>query len=120
VAKKSNVASTASKTAENGKKRQSAKPAITNESVTKGSSARTPRSSAPPAAAKRILDQDEIGSVAGLVWHTLSEQGDQSLAALKKAVDAPGDLVLAAIGWLAREGKLNFDASNRALKISLR
>ena len=106
--------------AENGKKRQSAKPPIASESMTRGLSEKKPASAAPSTAAKRTLAQDEIGAVAGLVWHTLSERGDQSLAAIKKAVDAPGDLVMAAIGWLAREGKLNFDAGNRTLKISLR
>jgi hypothetical protein len=118
VAKKSNIASSESKTAESAKKRQSAKPAIANESMTKRSVEKKPAAS--PTAANRTLAQDEIGSVAGMVWHTLSERGDQSVAALKKAVDAPGDLVMAAIGWLAREGKLNFDSGNRTLKISLR
>jgi hypothetical protein len=120
VAKKSSVSSPGSKAAESGSRKQPAKPAIAKESVAKGSTSRQPASAAAPGPAKQILAQDEIGSVAGLVWQTLSEQGDQSVAALKKAVGAPDDLVLAAIGWLAREGKLNFDASNRTLKISLR
>ncbi len=63
---------------------------------------------------------EAIGSVAGLVWQTLSNDGEQTAAALKKSVAAPGDLVMAAVGWLAREEKLTFDTSGRTVKISLR
>ena len=54
------------------------------------------------------------------IWHVLAEQGGQNLPALKKSIDAPAELVLAAAGWLAREGKLSFSASGRSTKISLR
>ena len=46
---------------------------------------------------------DQIGETAGSVWRVLELKGPQSLAALKKQVKAPGDLVLMAVGWLARE-----------------
>jgi hypothetical protein len=58
--------------------------------------------------------------VAGKLWHCLNEDGGQSLANIKKAVDVPSDLVLAAIGWLAREDKLVFSNSGRSVTISLR
>ena len=80
---------------------------------------KAPRSRA-ASSAGRALSQDEIGNVAGEVWHLLASQGDQTVAALKKSVDAPADLVLAAVGWLAREGKLDFVTSGRSLKLSLR
>jgi hypothetical protein len=67
-----------------------------------------------------LLTADEIGPTAGLVWQTLNDQGGQTAAALKKSIDAPADLVMAAVGWLAREGKLEFDTSSRTVKISLR
>lgn len=72
-----------------------------------------------PAAAKRALTSEEIGHVAGDVWRTLSEGGGQSVAALKKAVDAPDELVLAALGWLAREEKLAFDGNGKSVTVSL-
>jgi hypothetical protein len=50
----------------------------------------------------------------------LDKDGGQSLAALKKATGASNELVLAAIGWLAREDKLEFTASGKTVKISLR
>jgi len=42
------------------------------------------------------------------------------VASLKKEVTAPGEIVMAAIGWLAREDKLAFDTAGRTVKISLR
>ena len=47
----------------------------------------------------------------------LHGQGWQTLAAVKKGVDQPADVTLMAIGWLAREGKLDFTTSGRSLKI---
>ena len=61
-----------------------------------------------------------IGHAAGEIWGLLSTNGDQTLAAIKKSVDAPSDMVLAAIGWLAREDKIDFTTSGRTVKISLR
>ena len=62
----------------------------------------------------------EIGHVAGDVWGALTRKGPLTVAAIKKEVKAPGDVVAAAIGWLAREEKLNFDTAGRIVKISLR
>ena len=63
---------------------------------------------------------DEIGQTAGLVWLRLHENGPQSLWKLVKAVDAPRDVVMQAIGWLAREDKLNLEMTNRGRMVSLR
>jgi hypothetical protein len=68
---------------------------------------------------KRPLGHAEIGQTAGEVWGILSDRGELSLTALKKAVGAPGDLVLAAVGWLAREDKLRFRLAGRTIKLSL-
>jgi hypothetical protein len=62
----------------------------------------------------------EIGHVAGEVWGALSRGGPLTIAAIKKEVNASGDLVIAAIGWLAREDKLDFTTAARTTKISLR
>jgi hypothetical protein len=62
----------------------------------------------------------EIGHAAGDVWGVLSRGEPLTVAAIKKEVAAPGDVVVAAIGWLAREDKLAFDTAGRAVKISLR
>ena len=72
------------------------------------------------AAERRALANESIGQAAGEIWQLLDSQGEQSVAAIKKAISAPDDVILAAIGWLAREDKLNFSKSGRSLTISLR
>ena len=71
-------------------------------------------------AARQVLDYESIGQCAGEIWQLLDSQGGQSVPAIKKAIAAPDDVILAAIGWLAREGKLNFSKTGRSLTISLR
>ena len=62
----------------------------------------------------------QIGEDAGMVWHALQEQGPLSLAKLSKATDAHRDTVLMAIGWLAREDKIEIEETSRGRLISLR
>lgn len=61
----------------------------------------------------------QIGETAGLIWRALSERGPLSTAKLVKEVDAPRDLVMQALGWLAREDKIQIDDSRSRL-VSLR
>ena len=63
---------------------------------------------------------ERAGELAGIVWHTLSEQGPLSLGKLVKSVDAPRDLVVMAVGWLAREDKILIEEKSRGRMISLR
>jgi hypothetical protein len=62
----------------------------------------------------------EIGKVAGEVWGILDRHGEFTISALKKEVPAPAELVLAAIGWLAREDKLEFSTAGKSVKVTLR
>ncbi len=68
----------------------------------------------------RPMTDEDIGIVAGEIWHLLSAGGSQTLTAVKKSIDAQSDLVAAAVGWLAREGKLEFVKSGRTVKLTLR
>lgn len=61
----------------------------------------------------------QIGEVAGLVYHTLVEEKEISTARLSRTVDAPRDLVMQAIGWLAREEKVVIVPTSRGKIISL-
>jgi hypothetical protein len=63
---------------------------------------------------------EEIGQTAGEVWRMLQDQGSMSMAKLVKAMDEPRDSVMQAIGWLARENKLNIEEDGRTRIISLR
>jgi len=64
--------------------------------------------------------QDQIGETAGIVWHLLRTDGAQSLTKLTKAIDAPPNVVMHAVGWLAREGKVDFEENGRTRVVSLR
>ncbi len=61
----------------------------------------------------------EIGITAGQVWQLLDETGPLKITKLIKQVDAPRDQVMQAIGWLAREEKINIEEQSRARVISL-
>ena len=62
----------------------------------------------------------QIGETAGLVWHALDKKGRITLAQLAKEVEAPRDAVMQAVGWLAREGKVEIEESGRKRTIALR
>ena len=59
----------------------------------------------------------KIGDNAGLIWNALQE-GALTLKALKKATKLKNDDLNLALGWLAREGKVAFEAAEE-LTISL-
>jgi len=61
-----------------------------------------------------------IGEVAGKVWKFLDEKGEANLNQLKKGVKADPNLILQAIGWLAREDKLLIEKRGRFLTYVLR
>ena len=54
-----------------------------------------------------------IGDTAGKVWKFLNEKGEANLNQLKKGVKSDSNLVLQAIGWLAREDKLLIEKRGR-------
>lgn len=62
----------------------------------------------------------EIGELAGVIWHALDDDGPKTLTKLAKEIDAPRDRVMQAVGWLAREGKVDLKESKRRRTISLR
>lgn len=51
-----------------------------------------------------------IGSAAGEIWHFLEHSGDEGISVnrLCEELTLPKKIVLAALGWLAREGKIVF------------
>ena len=57
-----------------------------------------------------------IGTNAGKVWNALHEGGKMSLKALKKTTKIKAD---AALGWLAKEGKLVFEEDENEIFVSL-
>ncbi|HEX3725866.1 MAG TPA: winged helix-turn-helix domain-containing protein [Pirellulales bacterium] len=64
---------------------------------------------------------DQIGDTAGVVWHYLHDNGPSTFTELAKEIDAPRDVVMQAVGWLAREDKISIEEEGRNKKvISLR
>lgn len=61
-----------------------------------------------------------IGETAGSIWHTLEENGPLTVTKLVKSVDAPRDVVMQALGWLAREDKIDVRETNRSKIVALR
>ena len=59
---------------------------------------------------------EQIGDAAGVIWNHLNENGPRTLTQLAKEIDAPRDVIMQAVGWLAREDKVSID-EDRAKKI---
>jgi winged helix-turn-helix protein DUF2582 len=62
----------------------------------------------------------QIGETAGAVWHALNENGSLSLNKLVEHVGGNRDVVMQAVGWLAREGKIEVAETKRGRVVSLR
>ena len=59
---------------------------------------------------------DQIGDTAGTIWQDLNQHGPRSLTQLTKEIDAPRDVIMQAVGWLAREDKILIDEDGRGRK----
>ena len=57
------------------------------------------------------MNSETIGTWAGLVWNALSTADVMGLKQLKKATKLKDKEVFAAIGWLAREGKVDIQTN---------
>ena len=63
---------------------------------------------------------DNIGNVAGDVWHYLEENDEATVTKLTRELGETERTVLMAIGWLAREGKLDFEKRKQGTYITLK
>jgi len=62
----------------------------------------------------------EIGELAGKVWTALSGGEAKTPAQLAKAIGENEKTICMAIGWLAREDKLEINKAKAALKVALK
>ena len=60
------------------------------------------------------------GEAAGIIWEFLNQNGPSSFSAIQKGVHLKQRQVDRAIGWLDREGKLEFSKDKNAEIIFLR
>jgi hypothetical protein len=62
----------------------------------------------------------QVGETAGKIWHLLSDEGPQTFTQLKKRLNASGELASFAVGWLAREDKVDITQEKKTLKLALK
>lgn len=62
---------------------------------------------------------ETIGINAGKVWSILDEKGRQDIKSVKEDTKMTYNNLYAAIGWLAREGKIRLETVGKDLYIEL-
>jgi hypothetical protein len=62
----------------------------------------------------------QIGETAGTIWQILNAKGSLTIAKLVKEIEAPRDVVMQGLGWLAREDKIAIDEEARTRVVSLK
>jgi len=67
------------------------------------------------------MNTTTIGEAAGIIWQHLSGQPDKpsTLKEIQKLKGGGANDAVAAVGWLAREGKLEFTTAGRSTRIRL-
>lgn len=65
------------------------------------------------------MNVEVIGNWAGLVWTVLNEQGKLGVKGLKKATKLKEKEIYAALGWLAREGKVSVEDTETDVMVAL-
>ena len=62
---------------------------------------------------------NNIGETAGQVYKILEKDAETTVTKLKTSTKADDFLLAAAIGWLARENKIQINPTGKSVKISL-
>ena len=64
--------------------------------------------------------QEEIGTVAGAIWRVLAGNGRCPLPKLRRSIDCNTAVFDWAIGWLARENKIEIKREKRSFLVQLK
>ncbi len=62
----------------------------------------------------------KVGETAGLIWQAIDSQGALKLTALKKQLKLSDTIMHMALGWLAREDKIEMTAAGRSFLVQLK
>jgi len=62
----------------------------------------------------------QVGETAGKIWQLLNEEGPQTFPQLKKKLDGSGELLSFALGWLAREDKVDITQEKKLVTVALK
>lgn len=63
---------------------------------------------------------ERIGEVAGRIWSLLNKNGKVSLSQLPKSLKETDAITFQALGWLAREGKVEYHKEKNKTSVSLK
>ena len=63
--------------------------------------------------------KEKVGEAAGKIWKLLKKKEDVNIAELPKLLNEKSAIVYQAIGWLAREGKIEYRTAAAKTFISL-
>ena len=68
---------------------------------------------------KGINVNNSIGEMAGKVWTALYKNGEMTITKIKNDLKADVFVINAAVGWLAREGKVDITKKGNSIKAKL-
>ena len=63
--------------------------------------------------------KEKVIEAAGKTWKALGEKGEININLLPKTVNEDEAIVYQALGWLAREDKINYTTKNKQTFVSL-
>ena len=63
--------------------------------------------------------KNKIGEIAGKIWKILGEKEDVEILKLPQILKEKGEIVYQALGWLAREDKINYHSKEKKTFVSL-
>ena len=63
---------------------------------------------------------DDIGSVAGAIWRYLENNNEATITKLTRELGKKERTIVMGVGWLAREGKLDFEKRKQGTYITLK
>ena len=63
--------------------------------------------------------QDKIGYVAGNIWQHLERKGEMTPKKLSTVMKESPNVVYLALGWLARENKIEFQPTKSTFRVKL-
>ena len=63
--------------------------------------------------------KDKIGETAGKIWNLLKEKGEVNISQLPRLLNEKSFIVQQALGWLAREDKIEYRTEAGKTHISL-
>jgi Mn-dependent DtxR family transcriptional regulator len=63
--------------------------------------------------------KDEIGETAGKIWEILKKRGEVNVTQLPRLLNEKSAMTYQGLGWLAREGKVEYQTKTGKTLVSL-